>query len=161
METNTTNPSADRLLQTMDELRAYEKKNLRINRIRMVCSAACLILLIIAFVFVSINVKNVLKKVDEVSKVAIETGNNINLVAKDLEKVDFEKLGKSLQGIADVSEDTLKQVNQAAGGLEDLLKGAETAMNHINSINFDDLNNGIQRLNDVLAPVAKFFNIFH
>ena len=25
----------------------------------------------------------------------------------------------------------------------------------------EDLNNGIQRLNDVLAPIAKFFNIFN
>lgn len=151
--------TGDRLKQTIEELRSFEKKNLRINRIRMICSIASLSLLIIALILLSVNIGKVAKVIDEVSTIATETGNNINIVAQDLGKVDFEKLGKSIQGIADIGEDTLKQVNHAAGQLDNLIKGAETAMEHINSVNFEDLNNGIQRLNDVLEPLANFFNL--
>ena len=151
----------EQLKQTIEELRKYEKKNLRINRIRMLCSAAALLLLVIAFVLLSVNLGKIMKEIDEVSGVVLETGNNINTVAEDLTKVDFEKLGKSIQGIADIGEDTLKQINQSAGELETMISAAETAMDHINSVNFDDLNSGIQRLNDVLEPLSKFFNIFN
>lgn len=153
--------SVDQLKQTIDELRKYEKKNLFINRIRMICSAACLLLLIIAIVLISINVGKIMKQVDAVSEVLLKTGETINTVAEDLSKVDFEKLGKSIQNITDIGEDTLKQINQSASELDTLISSAEAAMNHLNSINFDDLNNGIQKLNEVLEPLAKFFNIFH
>ncbi len=153
--------SVDQLKQTIDELRKYEKKNLFINRIRMICSAACLLLLIIAIVLISINVGKIMKQVDAVSEVLLKTGETINTVAEDLSKVDFEKLGKSIQNITDIGEDTLKQINQSASELDTLISSAEAAMNHLNSINFGDLNNGIQKLNEVLEPLAKFFNIFH
>ena len=151
----------DQLKQTIDELRVYEKKNLFINRIRMICSAASFLILIVALILLSVNIGKIMKEVEAVSSVALETGNNINAVALDLSKVDFETLGKSIQEIADVGEDTLKQINQSADELDTLISSAEAAMNHLNSINFDDLNNGIQKLNEVLEPLAKFFNIFH
>ena len=153
--------SFGRLCQTIEELRTYEKKNYRINRIRMIISAACLLLLAVALVFLSFSIGKISKKVDEVSEVAVEAGKNINAVAEDLKNVDFEKLGQSIQNIADIGEDTLKQVNASAGKLDSLIDGAEIAMDHINSVNYEDLNNGIRELNDVLEPVAKFFNLFH
>ena len=166
MEINTTTAPAeqnpiDLWTKSIDELRTYEKKNLRINRIRMICSAACLLILIFAVIMLSVNIGKIVKNIDEVSAAVLETGNNINLVAQDLSKVDFETLGKSIQGIADIGEETLLEINQAAGELETLMTNAETAMNHINSVNFDDLNSGIQKLNDVLEPLAKVLNIFH
>lgn len=149
----------EQLKNAIDELRAFEKKNLRINRIRMIISAACLAILIVGLIFIAVNVGSVVREVEAVSKVVLETGSNVNTVAQDLSKIDFETLGKSLQSIADISEDTLKQVNASAGGLDSLIKDADEAMQHINSVNFEDLNNGIQRLNDVLQPIAGFFNI--
>ena len=150
----------EQLKSALDELRAFEKKNLLINRVRMIFSAACLVILIIGLILIAVNVGSVVREVETVSKVVLETGNNVNAVAQDLSKIDFEKLGISLQSIADISEDTLKQVNGAAGGLDRLVQDADEAMQHINSVNFEDLNNGIQRLNDVLEPVANFFKIF-
>ena len=151
---------AEQLKSALDELRAFEKKNLLINRIRMIFSAACLVILIIGLILIAVNVGSVVREVETVSKDVLETGNNINSVAQDLSKIEFEKLGISLQSIADISEDTLKQVYGAAGGLDQLVRDADEAMQHINSVNFEDLNNGIQRLNDVLEPVANFFKFF-
>ena len=74
--------------------------------------------------------------------------------------MNLEKLGKSLGSIVDVSEETIGEIHNAVDGLDQLVKDADDAMQHINSINFEDLNNGIQRLNDVLEPVANFFKFF-
>ena len=153
--------SVDQLKQTIDELRKYEKKNLFINRIRMICSAACLLLLIIAIVLISINVGKIMKQVDAVSETLLKTGETINTVAEDLSKVDFEKLGKSIQNITDIGEEPLTQITTSASELDTLHSSAEEAMNPLQSIHFADLNNGIQKLNEVLEPLAKFFNIFH
>ncbi len=147
--------------KTIEELRAYEKKNLRINRFRLLCSAAAMVLLAVVLILLLVNVRSITKQIEDVSKVVIETGTNVNTVAEDLSKVDFETLGKSMQNIADVGEDTLKQVSKAAGGLDTMMENAGKVMDHLNSIDFDDLNNGIKSLNEVLEPLSKFFNIFH
>ena len=149
------------LRQMFEEMRGYEKKNLRINRIRMICSIAGLALLIIALIVILVNVGTVARKVNTVSEAAIKTVNNINTIAEQVTKVDLEKLGKSIQDVAVLGEETLQQVKAATADLGSLVKNADDAMQHINSVNFEDLNNGIQRLNDVLAPIAKFFNIFN
>lgn len=159
---NTVSVSDDKeqLKQMLDELRTYEKKNLRINRIRMACTIAGLSLLIVALILVLVNVGTVVRKVDAVSEAAIKTVNNINAIAEQVTKVDLEKLGKSMQNVAVLGEETLQQVKDATKGLDVLVKDADDAMQHINSVNFEDLNNGIQRLNSILEPMAKFFNIF-
>lgn len=164
METNpiavTAADSGEQLKQMFEEMRGYEKKNLRINRIRMVCSLAGLTLLIVALIVILVNVGTIVHKVNTVSEAAIKTVNNINTIAEQVTKIDLEKLGNSIQNVARLGEETLAQVKDATKDLGTLVSDADNAMQHINSVNFEDLNNGIQRLNDVLAPVAKFFNIF-
>ena len=150
----------EQLKQMFEEMRTYEKKNLRINRIRMVCTIAGLTLLIVVLIALLVNVGTVVRKVNAVSEVAIKTVNNINAIAEQVTKVDLEKLGNSIQNVAELGEETLQQVKDATEGLDVLVKDADEAMQHINSVNFEDLNNGIQGLNDVLAPIANFFNIF-
>lgn len=160
-ETESVPNEAAEFRKTIEELRAYEKKNLRINRFRLLCSAAAMVLLAVVLILLLVNVRSITKQIEDVSKVVIETGTNVNTVAEDLSKVDFETLGKSMQNIADVGEDTLKQVSKAAGGLDTMMENAGKVMDHLNSIDFDDLNNGIKSLNEVLEPLSKFFNIFH
>lgn len=150
----------EQIKQMFDELRTYEEKNLRINRIRMVCTIAGLTLLVVALIAVLINVGTVVRKVNAVSEAAIKTVNNINTIAEQVTKVDLEKLGKSIQNVAELGESTLQQVKDATKGLDLLVQDADEAMRHINSVNFEDLNNGIQRLNDVLEPVSDFFKFF-
>ena len=148
------------LLEAVKELRNNERKNLMINRIRLVIVSVCLVICVITAIVTFSKFGMLMKKVDSAAEVLTEAGNNINTLAKDLEKMDFEKLGKSLGNIVDVSETTIGEIHNAVGGLDTLVKDADDAMQHINSINFEDLNNGIQRLNDVLEPVANFFKFF-
>ena len=46
---------AEQLKSALDELRAFEKKNLLINRIRMIFSAACLVILIIGLILIAVK----------------------------------------------------------------------------------------------------------
>ena len=162
MENNTVAQNAvnRELLESIRELLDNEKKNLMINRIRLVLVSACLAVCIMVAAITLGKFSALMQKADTAADVLTEAGNNINTLANDLEKVDFEKLGKSLNSIVDISGETIGEIHQAAGGLDQLVKDADEAMQHINSINFEDLNNGIQRLNDVLEPVANFFKIF-
>ena len=154
------NEASTELTAAVRELQRFEKKNLLINRIKLAVSLACLLICIVLAVYVYRNLGSLIQKTDTAMEVLTEAGNKINTLSADLEKMDFEKLGTSLGRIVDVSEETIGEIHEAVGGLDQLLKDADDAMKHINSINFEDLNNGIQQLNDILEPVANFFKIF-
>lgn len=148
------------LIETLRTLHRYEKKNLRINRIRLIISVISLMICIILAIFVFRNVGAFTKKADIALDSLTNAGSNINALSGRIEKLDIEKLAKSLGNIVEVSEETIDEIHNAVGGLDQLVKDADDAMQHINSINFEDLNNGIQRLNDVLEPIANFFKFF-
>ena len=148
------------LAEAIRTLHSYEKKNLRINRIRLIISVVSLVICIILAIFVFRNVGSITKKADTALDALTDAGNNINELSEEIEKMDLEKIGKSLGNIVDVSEETIGEIHQAVGGLDQLVKDADDAMQHINSVDFENLNKGIQTLNDVLEPVANFFRIF-
>ncbi|MBQ1821310.1 MAG: hypothetical protein II117_06870 [Clostridia bacterium] len=153
--------SIDTLRKTIEELRTYEKKNLFINRLKLICSIVCLALCVTAVCIVFFSLQPTVQKLNDMSVTLTETGKNINTVANDLEKFDFDELSTSLQSIVETSKDTVDEVYKTAQGLSTLLEDADVAMEHINSIDFENLNNGIQKLNEILEPVADFFHIFH
>ena len=146
---------------TLKELLQYEKKNLRINRIKLVCAAACVVTCIVVALILGINVGKIAKQVEEVSAVLSETGENIDKVALDLEEVDFEALGKSVQAFAEVGTETIEQIKASTEGLDEIMAQVKIAVENLSDINIDELNTGIKTLNDVLEPLARFFNIFH
>ncbi|MBR4906318.1 MAG: hypothetical protein IKZ44_05630 [Clostridia bacterium] len=154
------NDANKELLDAIKELRNSEKKNLRINRIKLVTTLLCLVICLIVAIVMFGKAETLMKKADTALDALTDAGNNINALSEEIEKMDLEKLGKSLGNIVDVSEETIGEIHQAVGGLDQLVKDADDAMQHINSVDFENLNNGIQRLNDVLEPVANFFNIF-
>ena len=150
-----------RLIETIEELRMYEKKNLRINRFRLLCAALALIVCAVAAGYIFLNVRPTVRKINNMSETLTEAGNNINTVAEELQKIDFDQLNTSVQKIVKTSEDTVDEVYQSTLGLSELIHDAETAMEHINSVDYQKLNDGIQRLNEVLEPIAKYFRILH
>lgn len=149
----------------IDELHALEKKNYRINRIRMICSILSLIVLTAAAVVLLMNVKTVVTKADRITTTVSQAGtqfedvtNDIDVVLKDLEKIEFSKLGKSLQEIADLTKSAVEQINDSAGDLDKIVKSAETVLDNLSSLKIDSLNNGITELNRVLEDIKLFFN---
>lgn len=138
------------LHQTLSELRDYEKKNLKMNRIKMICVIAIAALAFLTALILIINVGNVTSKIETLSKSVTETSETINAVAKDLNQVDLQKLAASIQTIADDGEDAILSIGKSAG----------EALEKINSIDIDELNAGIKTLSEVLEPLAKFFKAF-
>ena len=149
------------LLKTIEELRTYEKKNLRINRVKLCCAVAAACLLVIVAIVLSVYIGRITKNIDELSAVMEEAGENINIVAEDLQKIDFEKLGSSIQLFADTGTETIGQIQEATKGLDSIMTDAGIAIKNISSINIAQLNESIQELHDVLQPIANAFNIFH
>lgn len=151
----------DALLKSIEELKTYEKKNLRINRIKLICAfIAAALCVVIAIVLIG-SAGRITENIDSISATMTEAGNNINLVAEDLQKIDFELLGNSVQSFADTGTETISQIKEATTGLDTILDEAEGAIQNISSINIDQLNQSIKELHDVLEPLANFFNIFH
>lgn len=145
---------------SIEELIRYEKKNLRINRIRLVCSLIAVALCVIIAVVLSVNVGRVVNEVEKVSGVMTEAGESINEVATSLNEIDFATLEKSVETFADVGTETIRQIQNSTTDLDTILEEVRTSINRLGSVNIDDLNNGIKTLNDVLEPLANFFHLF-
>lgn len=145
---------------TLEELLRYEKKNLLINRIKLVCAALCVVICIVVAIILTVNVGKITKEVESVSAVLTETGENIDVVAKDLNKIDFEALGTSIQSFAEVGTETIEQIKTSTQGLDEIMEQVKIAVGNLSDVNIEELNNGIKTLSDVLTPLAKFFNAF-
>ena len=159
------NGMLEQIDRKLEELRKYEKKNYRVNRIRMLCSILILLLCITAGVYLYRNGKDIMQKADKIAGTVSTVGSHFDKVAgdfedvaEDLKKVEFEKLGKSLQEIADISQDTVETANKAVGGLDNIVGTTETVLNNLNGLKIDALNDGIRELNEVLEDVKKFFD---
>lgn len=148
-------------IKTIEELRTYEKKNLRINRIRLFCAAVSVVLCIVIAVMLSVNIGRIAEDINGVSAAITETGENINIVAMDLQKIDFSEIVASAQTFTETGTETINQIKYATKGLDSILDEADSALKNISNINIKQLNESIQELHDVLEPLAKFFNIFH
>ena len=160
METtqSTMTPSSNESLeQTIRELRDFEKRNLRINRIKLICAAAAVVVCMIIALVLVINVGKITREVESASKVMTEAGESINEVAKNLNEIDFEALGTSVQTFTDIGTDTVEQIKTSTQGLDTLLIEAHTALENLSSVNIEELNSGIEKLNAVLEPLARFF----
>lgn len=159
METMQTNPN-ESLQNSIEELKQLERKNLRLNRIKLICLALTTAACVLICVMLLVNIGSITKNINELSAVMTEAGSNINTVAQDLQKIDFELLGNSVQAFADSGTETIQQIKDATAGLETILGEAQTALKNISGINIKQLNESIQELHDVLQPLANFFQIF-
>ena len=150
----------EELASAIRELQSFEKKNLRINRIRLAISAACFAILLIAAIFLFAKGGPLIRKADAAADLLTNTGETVQSLVNELAEVDVKGLSSSLSNIVRISEETITEIHEATGGLNTLVQDADEAMQHISSVNYEELNTGIQTLNDVLEPVANFFRIF-
>ena len=147
--------------QTMQELLRYEKKNLRINRIKLGCALGCVALILVIALILSINVGRITQRVNEVSDVMTEAGESIDAVAKSLQDINFDTLSASVQSFAEAGTETIEQIKDATQGLDVMLDDVHESIQKLGNVHIDELNNGIKTLSSVLEPLAKFFNAFH
>ena len=159
METMQTNPN-ESLQNSIEELKQLERKNLRLNRIKLICLALTTAACVLICVMLLVNIGKITKNIDDLSAVMTEAGSNINTVAQDLQKLDFKALGDSVDTFASTGAETVDQIKSSTQGLETLIEQISNAMKNLQSINIERLNDSIQEMHDVLEPLSKFFMAF-
>lgn len=159
METMQTNPN-ESLQNSIEELKQLERKNLRLNRIKLICLALTTAACVLICVMLLVNIGSITKNINDLSAVMTEAGSNINTVAQDLQKLDFKALGDSVKTFASTGAETVDQIKSSTQGLETLIEQISNAMKNLQSINIEQLNDSIQEMHDVLEPLSKFFKAF-
>lgn len=78
-------------------------------------------------------------------------------VLANLESVTTELAQSNLSGMVENVDLLVANVDGLVGTSQ---AGVEQAMEKLNAIDFDALNDAIEDLSDVIEPIAKFFNTF-
>lgn len=147
-------------VQSLNELLTFEKKNYRINQIKLICAVACVVICAAIAIALFVNVAKITNRVQEVSAVMTEAGESINEVAKSLNEIDFEALSDSVTTFTSIGTETIDQIKTSTQGLDTMLEEVRASMIKLGSVDINELNNGIKTLNDVLEPLRKFANMF-
>jgi len=125
------------LLERLDQSNRQQAKYARWQCVFSIASAVCVVGLFIL-------VYTLMPQVQELT-------TQTEVVLKNLTEVTDQLAGMDLGAMVE-NVDELVITSQA---------GVEQAMNTLNSIDFDTLNQAIEDLAAVIEPLANFFNIFH
>ena len=125
------------LLERLDQSNRQQAKYARWQCVFSIVSAVCVVGLFVL-------VYTLMPQVQELTAQTEVVLTNLTEVTDQLAGMDLGTMVKNV--------DELVVTSQA---------GVEQAMNTLNSIDFDTLNQAIEDLANVIEPLAKFFNIFH
>ena len=123
-------------MDRLEELNHQQAKYAKLQCLFTLVAAVCCVSL-----FVLVYVK--LPAMQEVVVTMETVLENLKTVTNQLAGVDLETMVKNV--------DDLVVTSQA---------GVEQAMDQLSAIDFKTLNQAIKDLSDVVAPLAKFFNVF-
>ena len=148
------------LLRDIAQSQKKQEKYARWQYLVSVASACACVLIALVLLVGGIYVKNqaqgVVDKVNGTLMEADEAVNNFNQVAQDILSLDLQNLTR---GVTNLTEEASEGISQAMESLQGTMTEAQEAMENVKGLNIDKLNEGIQKLNDVLEPLAKFFRI--
>lgn len=125
------------LLERLDQSNRQQAKYARWQCIFSIASAVCVVGLFVL----------VYALMPQVQELTAQT----EVVLTNLAEVTDQLAGMDLGAMVE-NVDELVITSQA---------GVEQAMDTLNAIDFDTLNQAIEDLSNVIEPLAKFFNIFH
>lgn len=126
---------------------AYAKKQSRVALITSMCSLA--IVLVMAIVVISIlpmlntlmkNANDTVVKVNTLMEETDDIVENLNKVTSDLVEMDYVGIVKDIDRLVDEAQESIT-----------------SAMDKLNKVDFDGLNNAITDLGTIIAPLAKLF----
>lgn len=126
----------EQLKETENEKKKYAKKQYYMSMVTAVCAVLALGILLAAYISVIPRVKTAFQEIQVVTE-------NLNEVSDQLAKADLNQLVENVDRMAVTSE-----------------KGVQEALDKIQSIDIDELNQAIKGLSDVVSPFAKFMNRF-
>lgn len=124
---------AGRSSQAEAELLSYARKQYRMSQITAACSIAVLCIVLLVTV---IAAPRVMALYDDLQRSA----RNLSSISEQLASEDLSGMVKNVGDLVVTSQ-----------------KDLDTAMEKVNSIDFDTLNESIQSLHDILKPIGDFF----
>lgn len=142
------------MLQVLKEIRDDTKKEMKYARRQTVSSLLISILCLVIVAFVGLSVVNLLPRVNKL----LITTDSI------LAKTDgmMEDLNSAVKNLNDISNDLAKvDVNNLFSEVEDLViesqESINSAMEKIEAIKLDELNDAIEDFGAVVEPLGKLF----
>ncbi len=147
-------------VSTLKDILAVEKKRLHYARIGFIFSIAALLLGLIAVVVLTVGLQTVGGHIDSITATLTDTAQRVNAAVDQINEIHIKELEASYQTFADKGVETMEQMQEALSSLPGLVQQAEDALNALNSIDIETLNQSIPRLNEVLTPVANLFGRF-
>ena len=129
------------LLERMEQTNKKQVLYARLQFLFTVVAALCCVVLLLSGM-------SVLPKLQETAVQAEAVLTNLETVTTDLANVDLNSMVQNVDALV-TDVDGLVGTSQV---------GVEQAMEKLNAIDFDALNEAIKDLSDVIDPIARFFN---
>ena len=129
------------LLERMEQTNKKQVFYARLQFLITVVAALCCVVLLLSGM-------SILPKLQETAVQAEAVLTNLETVTTELAKVDLNSMVQNVDALV-TDVDGLVGTSQV---------GVEQAMEKLNAIDFDALNEAIKDLSDVIDPIARFFN---
>ncbi len=114
----------------------YAKKQYRMSQITAIASVLVLAIVIYVAATLIPQINNTFQNLDLIMK-------DLNIVTSELADADLEQMFSDVDQLVVSSEE-----------------GIQDALEKVNAIDIEHLNEAIQNLNDTVTPLAEFFNRF-
>ena len=135
-----------KLQELLEKIERSNRRQARCATVQLIFTAVTMI----AFLALLMTVIYILPQLQEMVEQAETVLGNLETVADELANADLTGMVKNIDTIVD-------NVNDLVSTSQD---GVTQAVQKINGINFDALNDAIKDLSDVIEPIAKFFKSF-
>ena len=135
------------------ELERSTKQQLKMAKLQCILSAGaavCCGLVLIAAISLVPRFLSLVETTETLAARANTVLADLETVTSDLAEADLEEMVGNVNGLVDQSRE----------GVAVAKEGVELAVDKINAIDIDTLNQAIKDFSDVVEPLAKFFNIF-
>ena len=151
----------------LEKILKEEAKQAKASRVRMILSFIATALLITLVVVLIITARTVREQVQTAVATLTDTAANMNEVADQLKKVDFEALEQSTLELTESGTEAMNGINNAIEKIDELenmaldtIQKAADTLNYVNSIDIGSLNGGIEKLSQILTTLANFLSLF-
>ena len=135
-----------RLQEILERIEQSTRKQTRYARLQFILSIVATVA-VVAFLLVLVRI---VPQLQEIVSLAETVLSNLEYLTTELAKADLTGMVENIDTLVG-NVDGLVSVSQT---------GIEDAIQKINGIDFDALNDAIQDLSNVVEPVAKFFKTF-
>ena len=132
------------MMTLLEKIEKNTSRQARYSRLQFFCAALCVVILAVSLLAVGMRLFPLLDQL----------GGTLTLVNTTITDM---KLAEMTQSVTDLAEAGSEGISDALKQIEAAMSGVESAINVIEGLDIAGLNEGIEKLNNVLEPMAKFF----